>query len=389
MKRLVFVGLMLLLILLTACVSYGEVNQSDNETQTNFNDEQLNTPSTKPKLTVSPTPLLTATSKPTDTISVTQTPMQAQTIPDIMIDPANKSNSNYSLYEDEESIYYLWENDNYKGDLLIINKENGDVTQAAEGCYAFTFNNGILYYIDSNKNIVTYDGDGKTKKIYKPNNARTGIVIYSNQIFFLSAAEIEEGWEPYEDFYTVNIDGSGMKMIQEDVASFCIYDDRIFGTTGDGVETGLLFEYDEDAASDETNFGPSIYWDFDISHNKIICMRMIGNCFTYDINTGEKRDLPYEYYYAVAGQYVITLVENDRGTPKKLLAYDYLTNKEYELFDFADITDVPASVKIHASGEIINLCIETSFNQTMDMYRLNIRDGEAIVEHVVTLTNEE
>ena len=223
-------------------------------------DEGVSVPDKEPPshLPTSPVePSTTATHSPAPTPTKTPEPVPTLTpdedIPDVMIDTTEKANSNDTLYEDDENIYYR-EGKSHGGDLLVINKSSGAVKKLAGDCHGFTFYDGWLYYYQmegSPFTVESYDVEtdaGNT--IVSLAYPVSQIACYDGRIYFARMSEIIlDSGEAYDNLYVTDLNGKRIKKIQEDAYSFCWYNDRMFYTEYEGPESGSLYEYNEDGKS--------------------------------------------------------------------------------------------------------------------------------------------
>lgn len=138
----------MILVLLAACAPQGgkientPVYSSDN-TVTEQSIETEPADSEPPNVSTDPmAPNLVSMVKPID-----------KNVPDITADSTEKANSNYTLYEDSENIYYLWWE---SSGLYTISKSNGKAALISEDCQCFTAHNGQLYFVENTDELKQY-----------------------------------------------------------------------------------------------------------------------------------------------------------------------------------------------------------------------------------------
>lgn len=383
MKRYIFILVVLMLILITACTpSAGDTVSGEQATVTVSKEQASSQPEESEPAT---TPTEADVPEPSKIAA-------DQNIPEIAIDAAEKSNSNYMLYEDEKNIYYLWEEEIY-----CIDRSNGVAKRIINAALRFSAYEGKIFFIEEHTiehddficEIKEYDIEtGTTKTIIKTKYPIYQITCHEGKIYYARESEvILDSGETYDNLYEADLKGKNVKKIQEDAHSFCFYNERLFYTSVGGAEGGGLFEYDFNRVQNDLDIAPYIDWHFDISSGIIVFTE--ESSFKYDIKTGETEALPFNRYnLALVGQYAVYCEYDESLIQISLKAYDFLEAKEYTLLDFSNLIDQYSSVEIHTTKDSIYLCIENRKEKELDMYRVSIEGGKANLEHVASLKND-
>lgn len=308
-------------------------------------------------------------------------------IPDITVDSAEKANSDYTLYEDADNIYYIWSGNG----LYSINKSNGKATIIAGDCWCFTAYKGQLYFVDNTDELKQYNGTiDSIKPIVTMNKKIISLVCAGNSIYF-TCSEDNDSEEYNNILFLSDLNVSNQVKLHDNVDTFCLYNNRVFSITMG--ELGCIQEFISDnTVNRQQLLNRSVYRNFDISLEKIICAEFkddVFNCsnnLIYDINTGNTKDLSIAYAeYAVIGQYMIYISEDETDGQIIIKAYDFLADKEYALLDISDLADQYNNIEILTTRDSIYLCIENYGDHGLEMYEVIIRNGQAGLEHITSI----
>lgn len=259
------------------------------------------------------------------------------------------------LCEDDANLYYADDSDLYSADdndetehqltLYCISKQDGTIKVISQNCGSFTLCEGKIYYItpsssDFHCNVLKCCDPvtGTEKTILKLKNGIFDIVGYNGKLYFTYETVIREGYDlPITDLYSINPDGRGKKMIQENVFPFCVYEDTIYYHEASWLEDAPLFQCRLDGSGsrlvyDETS-SPGV------SGNGIFYSNGEQD-FVMDIDTGNITRLPdntdetwqaSEYHQCtLLGKYVLCLAVDELKSPR-IIAFDTASGRTYKL----------------------------------------------------------
>jgi nitrite reductase/ring-hydroxylating ferredoxin subunit len=302
-------------------------------------------------------------------------------IPDVFRDPdETMENSNYTLFEDADDIFFLWNNG-----LYIINKNDGNVKTITNDCPFFTVCNKIIYYVGSdycsiNKyNLTT----GKTTQIVKSGLEIYGVECYNNKLYFARESGIDTaGGEAPVYLYSSNLDGSKIKRLLDDAFYFAFYKNRMFYTESGGADGAPLHEFDVNSHRNTLICEDAVNWYFEASYGKVFYDNKI-----YDIIKKKNTDckpLSECDTFTMDGQYLLYYESSvDQATPVILYAYDVNTMKTYSLSDITDIYKTADCVELHTALE--NVYITAASDRQAVIYRIDISGGKASIKKIAQI----
>ncbi|MGE5495574.1 MAG: hypothetical protein ACM3S4_09775 [Burkholderiales bacterium] len=372
----------MILVLLAACAPQGgkientPVYSSDN-TVTEQSIETEPADSEPPNVSTDPmAPNLVSMVKPID-----------KNVPDITADSTEKANSNYTLYEDSENIYYLWKGNG----LYTVSKSNGKATLISGDCECFTVHNEQLYFVENTDELKQYSTTiSSIKPIVDIGKQTNSIACSGNRIYYTCTADIDS--DEYSDIlFTSDLNGNNRIKLYDDVDTFCLYNNRVFSVTMG--ELGYIQEYiPGDKGNRKELSSHVVYRNFDISFDRIICAEFrddVFNCsnnLIYDVNTGQSKRLSIDDpEFAVTGQYIIYISEDETGEEIIIKAYDFLADKEYALLNISDFAGYYSIIIIHTTKDSTYLSMENYRDNSLKICKLIIENGQARLEHVASI----
>lgn len=369
-------SMIILLLSLAACTTPADATLSHSPTRT---------------FSLSPTPASTLTICPSPTSTPEPTPEPAPAfVPDTDIPDIFKStnepvaNSNYTLYEDRNYIYYLNCNDTTDRYLFCIDKQTRSVKQiTSKDCNCFTINNGIIYYTELSEpnegywNVIkSYNTLTNKKKTIKClNYSVASMAAYNDTMYFSYFTDNSES--SVSNLYVMNYDGDSKKRIAKDAYTFCIYKDVIYYTGS---------SYPDYPPIDKVNLDGSGWeqciewadWNFYASDNKLFY-----NSGYTDLNNGEFNDMLYNGFVPF-GKYLI--YDNYTSTGNKdtcsFYLYDFENGNTKQLTQIEDIDEYSTDT-LHSTNE--NIYFSTANDDgSFKLYRLVIEKGKASMELVAS-----
>jgi hypothetical protein len=356
-----------------------------------------------PSPSVRPLPNISPTAPISDFPAVSPNPSPSDFVPDtdipddLGLSSSIVANSNdyldCCLREDNANIYYTDysdETDSENLTLYCINKQDGSVKVISQNCGCFTLYEGKIYYTmpyksDYCNTIKCYDPTTSTERqILKLKNGIYGIAGYNGKLYFTYATVMNEGWDfPITDLYSINPNDIGKKMIQENVYSFCVYEDTIYYNESSWPDNAPLNQCMSDGSGfkriyDET-CSPGI------AGNGIFFSDGIQDC-VMDITAGNITRLPdntdeiwqdSEYHrYTLLGKYVLCLT-GDEQKPPSIIAFDTASGRIYKLLE---LTNNDYDLYTTPYG---NYVVWTDNNGMISIDRIIISGGKASIEKYV------
>ncbi len=389
MKKIAVIFLIIVLVFCNACTGTDDGNAPPKGTQqTTVLPSSSAEPTTFPPAT--PNSTERNTPEPTSPALVLPEPIQAKPgtyIPDIIKDNAEKSSSNEWFYEDEQ---YLCLGDSSRGqsNLYIVNKKNKKTEVITNNYGLFSAGNGFVYYTTKDYNeIIRYDIKTKTKQTIVSTDDKIWSMACLGDKLYFSCELFQLDTEPIL-LFVCDINGDNLTEIGENADSFCIYNGRIFGVTSG--ELGDLVEYYYEGPRAVIINRP-IYFDFDISLGRVVLSehhnseRNYSNNLTYDINSGELYELaPISPYYTLVGQYMVYIEADESNGAVLLMAYDFLDNIEYTLYDISSLLDDSTKgtgVQFYRE----NLYLRIREHEKLSLFKVSIQSGKAEIEPYISI----
>lgn len=377
MKKMMLVVLVLLLSL-TACQSAPVMVQTapaaTSVHSSNVSPSAADTPSPSP----SPSPDASASALPSPAPTISLLPAAVSN---------TVANSNYTLYEDGNYIYFLNTNDEIQADLFRIDKKTGNVTKITDkDCSCFTVCKGIVYYTELSKphaghwNVIkSYDPSTNIMKTVKELDYNIyNMAAYGNKLYFSYNPKKTD--EPYSDLYVIGLDGTGMERVAKDVYTFCINKDVVYYTESSHDDLAVVDRINFDG-SGKKQLVEADDWYFDFGDNKLFY-----DTGYIDFSTGKSKKMGYNEF-ALFGH---CLIYDDYSVSGKketcnFHSYDLSSGQRNELTTIKDI-DVSSTGNLHAANDCVYYSVVKD-SGSFDLYRLVIENGEASINMIATYTN--
>lgn len=309
-----------------------------------------------------------------------------QNIPHVIVDQVKKAHSEYTLYEDEDYIYYLWRSHG----LFSISKHNGSVDVITK-CRCFAVYDGNIYFGTGNEIKAQDMETGVRWTVAELRNNILGIACSSDKIYFTREAD----WDTHETCDVLCVIDKQTEQVQkclENVHTFCVYDDRVFFVSMG--ELGYIREYLYDGPLRWKELHEeAVDFPFDIFLNKVYCYEYKDSVFDCsgivqcDINTEKTNKFTFNRYYnAIYGLYMIYDSWDEDTGETLLIADDIVAGNQYILLNITNMVNENDDIGIHTVKDTIYLCIDRG--EALDMYSVSILDGKAVINHAASLKDE-